>query len=164
MQDWTVHRYLFIYVALPVHLTSLLLYLDNSSACSHQDIAILFNEYFHSVFTSSSNALPSPSDLPFICNFLTSIDIQDMDVYQAMLSLNASKAMGCDSITPWILQSCTLGLYVPLHHLFCLSVSSSVIPAERSVHVISPIHKSGDYSSKEQRPISLLCPVSKVLE
>ena len=141
------------------------MYLDNSSACSDKDIAILFNKYFHSVFASSSSPLPPLSDLPPMCNTLTSISIEDLDVFQALVSLNPSKAMGCDDISPRILRSCALGLYVPLHHLFCLSLSSSVLPAEWSVHVISPIHKSGDRSSvRNYRPISLLCSVSKVLE
>ena len=42
---------------------------------------------------------------------------------------------------------------------------TGTIPTQWSIHVISPILKSGDRSSvRNYRPISLLCTVSKVLE
>ena len=73
--------------------------------------------------------------------------------------------MGTDNIGPKVLKQCALALYVPLHHLFNLSLSQQVIPTEWKCHAITPIHKSGDRSLvKNYRPISLLCCVSKVLE
>ena len=100
-----------------------------------------------------------------MCNFLTSIVIKDLDVYQALLPLDPSKAVGYDSISPRILHYCALGLYVPLHHLFCLSLSNCIMPSDLFVHVITPILKSGDwFSVRNYKPISLLCSVSKVLE
>ena len=73
--------------------------------------------------------------------------------------------MGCDDISPRILLFCTLGFYICLHHLFCLSLSNCVIPFDWSVHVTTPILKSrGQSSVRNYRPISLLCFVSKVLD
>ena len=138
---------------------------DSFSSSSSRDMAMLFNRYFHSVYTPNISSFPSRCDLPPVPNSLQSISISDIDVFEGLSSLDPSKARGIDDIGPQILKSCALGLYAPLHHLFELSLSNGIIPAQWSVHVITPIHKSGDRSSvKNYRPISLLCTVSKVLE
>ena len=73
--------------------------------------------------------------------------------------------MGIDCLGPRILKECAHILFQPLHHLFCLSLSSHSIPEEWRIHQITPIHKSGDRSLvSNYRPISLLCSISKVLE
>ena len=73
--------------------------------------------------------------------------------------------MGIDCLGPRILKECAHILFQPLHHLFCLSLSSHSIPEEWRIHRITPIHKSGDRSLvSNYRPISLLCSISKVLE
>ena len=62
-------------------------------------------------------------------------------------------------------RSCALALYEPLSHLFSLTLSQHYLPAQWCMHLITPIHKSGDKTTvKNYRPISLLCIVSKVLE
>ena len=79
--------------------------------------------------------------------------------------LDTSKAMGIDNISPKILKHCAPALYLPIHHLFSLSLSSQRLPSEWCLHSIIPIFKSGDRTSvKNYRPISLLCSVSLVLE
>ena len=77
-------------------------------------------------------------------------------------SLDETKAMGYDGISPKLLKQCALSLYQPLHYLFSLSLSQSYLPLEWRTHLIKPIFKSGDKNS--YRPISLLSVVSKVLE
>ena len=73
--------------------------------------------------------------------------------------------MGIDGIGPKILKYCSLSLYKPLHHLFSLCLSQHCIPEQWKIHLITPIHKSGDKSAvRNYRPISLLCSISKVLE
>ena len=73
--------------------------------------------------------------------------------------------MGIDGIGPKLLKNCALALYVPIHHLFLLSITNHTIPSEWKCHSITPIHKSGDSSQvTNYRPISLLCVISKVLE
>ena len=70
---------------------------------------------------------------------------------------------------PW--ASITLGrkfapaLYLPIHHLFSLSLSHQCLPAEWCIHSIVPVFKSGDRTSIiNYRPITLLCTISLVLE
>ena len=86
-------------------------------------------------------------------------------VFKILQSLDVSKAMGCDGISPKLLKQCSLSLYRPLHYLFSLSFSQSYLPLEWRTHLIKPIFKSGVKNSvKNYRPISLLPVVSKVLE
>lgn len=91
--------------------------------------------------------------------------ITEEDVFDALSSLDPTKAMGIDGIGPKILKSCALAIYQPLHHLFQTSLHTLTIPKEWKIHCISPIHKSGDRSLvTNYRPISLLSSTSKVLE
>ena len=133
-------------------------------AVSDYHKAYLFNQYFHSVFTKSSFQLPPVSDSTPLTN-ISEIVISELDVYNALSSLDTTKASGCDGISAKLLKYCTIALYQTLHHLFSLSLSQHYIPLEWRTHLIRPIFKPGDkHDAKNYRPISLLCVVSKVLE
>ena len=134
-------------------------------AVSDYHRACLFNEFFHSIFTSSSFQLPLLSEMLTPSSNISEIDISELDVYDALESLDPSKASGCDGISAKILKNCAIALYQPLHHLFSLSLCQHYIPLEWRTHLIRPIFKSGDRQKvSNYRPISLLCVVSKVLE
>ena len=138
---------------------------DSSSATSDNGKASLFNNFFHSVFTSSSFSLPSFDDTTTPQSTISNISISESDVYEALTCLNITKSMGIDGIGPKIWSHCALALYKPIHHLFILSLSNLYIPKDWRLHLVIPIYKSGDKSSvKNYRPISLLCTISKVLE
>ena len=125
----------------------------------------MFNQYFYSVFTVSSFQLPPLGDLPQPMSTLSKVSFTELDVFHVLQSLDPSKAMGCDGISPKLLKNCALALYQPLHHLFSLSLSQCYLPMEWRVHLIKPIFKSGDKTSvRNYRPISLLSLVSKILE
>ena len=136
----------------------------SSSATSDLEKASLFNFYFHSVFTQSSCVLPPITELPapqFTCS---DVVITEEEVFQALSSLDPSKAEGCDKIGPKLLKKCALVLYQPLHHLFCLSLHQAYVPEEWRMHFITPVFKAGLVIS--YRPTSVLrhCVVSKVSE
>ena len=96
---------------------------------------------------------------------LQPFDISELDVYNAVINLDPSKALGIDGISPKVLKYCGESLVQPLCHLYNLSLTTSVIPTEWKIHRIIPIFKSGNRSLiSNYRPISLLCNVSKVLE
>ncbi len=142
------------------------MHFNNEPATSNEQKATLFNNYFHSVYSSSHN-LPnsdqfySTNDTPCI----TSITISEADVYKALSSLDPNKTMGIDNLAPLLLKKCSLALTTPLHHLFTTFISSGLLPSQWRTHLITPIFKSGDRSSiKNYRPISLLPIISKVLE
>ena len=130
---------------------------NSTSATSDLEKASLFNVYFHSVFTCSTYTLPPLTVIPTPQCTCNDIVISEEEVFQEFSTLDPSKAAGCDSIGPRMLKHCALALYSIFHHLFSLSLHQSYIPAEWHIHLITPIHQSGDKSSvNNYRPISLL--------
>ena len=82
-----------------------------------------------------------------------------------LTSLDPDKSPGPDGINPAVLKYCAVALTPPLHHLFVLSVQTSILPTQWKIHSIVPVHKSGCQSKvSNYRPISLFCTISKVLE
>ena len=108
---------------------------------------------------------PNIDSLPSVSNTLSSISIDEADVYYVLTLLDPNKAVGLDEIGPRVLRSCAAVLTRPLYHLFSISIRYAVIPDWWKIHKVIPIFKSGDCSSvKCYRPISLLSNTSKVLE
>ena len=96
---------------------------------------------------------------------LDHLAISDTEVLEVLISLDTNKAKGIDGIGPNILKYCSSALYIPLHYLFSLTLSQNSLPKEWLLHLVTPIHKSGDRTQvNNYRPISLLCTTSKVLE
>ena len=101
------------------------------------------------------------SPLHHLCN----TSITPSDVYEHLSQLDPTKVAGCDNIHPKILKFCATSLTEPVTDLFNLCLSQSNIPFEWKTHKIMPVPKKGDLSnSKNYRPISLQCILSKVLE
>ena len=75
---------------------------DSLTASSDSDKAGLFNQYFHSVFTNTSSSL-SIDDLPDLSHTINSVEFTEMEVYDALSSLDPNKACGIDDIPPRIL-------------------------------------------------------------
>ena len=123
------------------------LYLENILATTDFEKASLFNLYFHSVFTKSAFQLPQLNELDLPESFICDINVSESNVFNILQSLDVSKAMGCDGISPKLLKQCSLSLYRPLHYLFSLSLSQSYLPLEWRTHLIKPIFKSGDKNS-----------------
>ena len=140
------------------------LYFENILATTDFEKASLFNLYFHTVFTKSAFHLPQLNELDLPESFICDINVSESNVFKILQSLDVSKAMDCDGISPKLLKQCSLSLYRPLHYLFSLSLSQSYLPLEWRTHLIKTVFKSGDKNSiKNYRPISLLPVVSKVL-
>ena len=138
--------------------------LDSSSESSDFGKATLFNQFFHSVF-SSPGPPPDPSSLPPPACLLDELEITVHDVFVSLSHLGSKKSMGIDHIPSIVLKSCATVLCEPVHHLFTLCLGQSYIPPEWKIHCVTPIFKSGDkVSVKNYRPISLLCIISKVFE
>ena len=123
----------------------------------------------NSVFVRSCFSLPLIGTGPLTPiqskSTISSLELNEADVYESLSSLDPTKAIGPDNISPCILRACAVPLNEPLCHLFSISLSKAVMPYEWKIHLISPIFKSGDKSlASNYRPISLLCSISKVLE
>ena len=97
--------------------------------------------------------------------FRTLILLKKMFLYNTLINLDTSKAMGSDGIPPIVLSKCASVLYKPFYYLFSLILKYSYLPSDWMIHKIIPVFKSGDPTQvKNYRPISLLCNISKVLE
>ena len=140
-------------------------FLESAQAATPAGKAALFNDFFHSVFNTKS-PLPSITNLHLPDKLLCSITFTDLETYEALSSIDSSKASGVDGIPSKVWKCTAIALYKPVHHLFSLCLKKSYIPREWRTHQITPILKrNGDKTSvTSYRPISLLSCISKVLE
>ena len=77
--------------------------------------------------------------------YLLSTSLSALDVFQALCSLDPSKASWTDSINTALLKYCAESL-LAVHHLLTLSLRSQSLPQEWHTHCIVPVFKSGDNS------------------
>ena len=86
-------------------------------------------------------------------------------MFRILSTLDGSKAVGIDGISPLFLRHCAVALTPPLTRLFNLSLSTHSLPLEWRTHLVKTIVKLGDKCNVANcQPISLLPAVSKVLE
>ena len=95
----------------------------------------------------ANNVLPSSMNNLTVLLCLNPLRSLESDIFTALTSLDASKAMGTDGTAPNILKSCALELCNPLRHLFQFCLETHTIPAGWRVYGITPVHKSGDRAS-----------------
>jgi hypothetical protein len=136
---------------------------NNKSVTSSQEKAVLFNQYFSSVFTTDINvpinAINATDHL--LCN----IDFNEDTVARHIKSLAAKRSSGPDGIPQYFLINIADELAVPLSILFGKCLASGIWPDEWKVSKVVPVFKKGSKSSvKNYRPVSLLCVFSKVME
>ena len=140
---------------------------SDQSASTDNEKASLFNHYFYSVL-KPGRIIPNypPAFISTdVSGIVTSINFSADDVYLELSKLDPSKATGLDVISSRLLKYCALALYIPIHHVFKLSINSQSIPSHWKVHCIVPVLKSGDKSSvRNYQPISLLSIISMTLE
>ena len=128
-------------------------------------IAEIFNKYFNSTFTRSDYTLPPWDKMPSPTYQLSSISIEESEVYETLTSLDTTKSPGHDNINASTLKCCATALTRSVTHIFNSSLSSHTFPPHWKVHKICPIPKKGDPHLVENfRPISLLPIISKVFE
>ena len=98
---------------------------------------------------------------------ISDIDIiSELDVFNALKSLDPSKASGCGGISAKLLKKCAIYCSLSTTSPPILFDSlSTLYPTGVQNNLIRPIFKSGEREKvSNYRPISLLCVVSKVLE
>ena len=84
----------------------------------------MFNTYFYSAFTQAETNQSLPTDNS---SHFSSINITEEDVYNALINLDTSKAMGPDGIPSIVLSKCaSVATLQTLHHLFSLILRYTV--------------------------------------
>ena len=72
---------------------------------------------FQYLCSASSRMSPNPQ--------LSHIDITPTDVYNALFSIDPTKAVGCDNIHPFILKHCAATLCTPVTNLYPKPIASN---------------------------------------
>jgi hypothetical protein len=137
----------------------------NGSASSPQDKASLFNNYFFSVFTTPDPDKPLPNIDSFQNPSLGSFSLKPKEVFDILINLDTSKAIGYDDMSPRVLKECAAELAPSLCEIFNRSLSQGKLPLDWLKANVIPVFKKNDRESVENyRPVSLLSIPSKVLE
>jgi hypothetical protein len=131
-----------------------------------KEIAQLFNNYFASVFSSTTLVTLPPDDSMQVTGpALSDLELSTEEVLKSLTSLNVSKATGSDGIPARLLRETADVIAPSLTRLFNKTLHHGVIPDEWKLANVVPVFKKGQKDCVENyRPISLLPLVSKVLE
>jgi len=102
-----------------------------------------------------AGAVPTPLD----------ITITPTEVYETLSSLDPTKAMGPDGISPKVLKYSADILTKPIRYLFSLTLAKGYLPYEWHTHSIIPVFKPGNHDIMSSYClISLLCIISKMIK
>ena len=86
-------------------------------------------------------------------------------IYKELCNLNPNKSMGIDGIKPKFLKDGADVIKNAITHITNLSIESGTFPDEHKFAIVKPLHKKNSrLDVGNYRPISLLSPVSKIIE
>ena len=129
------------------------------------DKAKVFNDYFHSVFSTPKTGIALPAVSVKSDNMLANIVFSKIDVINVLKGLDVNKGSGPDDIPLKVSRECADELAPSPTTLFNLSMSTCTLPEVWKYSNVVPIHKKGKKCKVDNyRPISLLNSVSKVME
>ena len=138
--------------------------IDGSVLTDDSGIAQSVNSYFSSVFITEDYANFPRQDCS-VDKKLANIDCSVNEVKRHLLKLETNKSPGPDHIRPCILKSCALELTPSITYMVNKSFNTGLLLDEWKHADITPLHKKGSKSSRENyRPISLISIVCKIGE
>ena len=86
-------------------------------------------------------------------------------VEQIIKNLKSSKAVAADGLDSYSIKISAKIIAVPIHHIITLSIMQRRFPESWKYAKVLPLHKKGcQLERKNYRPVSILSPVSKILE
>ncbi|CAB4035087.1 Hypothetical predicted protein [Paramuricea clavata] len=134
----------------------------------------MFNNYFSSVFTPQEDLQSNNATTTDINDTISSgsptqsidqLSVMESDVLRTLKSFDPDKALGSDEIPGRILKVTANQITLSLTRLFNKSLQVGVVPDEWKLANVVPVFKKGEMDRVENnRPIALLCIVSKLLE
>ena len=146
---------------------------NNILYCKAKDVAKYMNEYFISKVTNLRNNFNRRSPNFEHCQKLMgkktcSLDIGFVTVKQVrrlLKNLKSSKCVAVDELDSYSLKIGADIIAAPVHHLVTLSIMQKKFPTAWKHAKILPLHKKlSILERKNYRPVSILSPLSKVLE
>ena len=109
---------------------------------TEKDMSEVLNKKFQSVFTKEPN-FDANQEAPTPKQKLRGIKLAKERVLKALKSLDKSKAMGPDEISPWILKECAEELCQPIFMIFTNSLQQGKLPKIWKKANITPLYKKG---------------------
>ena len=147
--------------------------IGNELITSARKIANLMNDYFVEKISTIRASMGSASfPISKLKNMmrgkncrmqLNHISIEK--VRRILKNLSNSKSTGIDELDNFSVKLAADFIAWPLHHIICLSIIHSKFPQSWKYSKVLPLYKKGDkLERKNYRPVSILSPLSKVLE
>ncbi|MDD9361342.1 MAG: reverse transcriptase family protein, partial [Anaplasma sp.] len=132
-------------------------------------IAELFSDHFSSAWTTSSNPPPELLNMSLTTRNvpITSLEICEEDVTEALQRINPSQQAGPDGVHPAFLRLCSHRVSPILAQLFTNSLRAGFVPRQWKTARITPIHKGNGLSKSlvsSYRPISTTSIVCRTME
>ena len=90
--------------------------------------------------------------------------ISNIFVKRRLEKLKRNKSTGLDELPPGMIKDCARELSQPLAFICNLSINSGKMPSVWKRAKVIPIHKGGDSTPENYRPISILPIFSKIIE
>ena len=86
-------------------------------------------------------------------------------IKKLLRGLSTSKCSAIDGLDNFCVKIASDVIDEPLHHIITLSIMQEKFPSQWKLSKVIPLHKKDDISSPENyRPVSILSPLSKILE
>ena len=136
-------------------------------------IANEFNDYFCKIGSKLAERINCTSDKDSYRSYLKNHNpfsiflnpSSPSEIINVISSLNNSKSTSNDNISTYFLKIGSSALCYPLSILFNKAFSIGIFPACLKTAKVIPVFKSGNkYDISNYRPISILSPISKILE
>jgi hypothetical protein len=142
-----------------------LMFFENRSANSMEQVADLFRDFFKSTYdeTHEEGEVPVFSRNEIIQ--IPRIVFSESDVLRGIDLLDDSKAAGPDQLPPLLIKKCSSVLCRVLNKIFNKSIESGLFPTLWKASFIVPIFKKGDRSDvSNYRPICIQSCIPKLFE
>ena len=130
-------------------------------------VAVLFNEYFTSVFTSDQPPESSETDQAqhHLDQLISDVTLTTSEVVEILQNLDQNKATGPDQLPARILKGTEEVIAPSLTDLFNKSLRLGTLPEDSKLANVVPVYKKDRKDLVENnRPISLLPILLKVLD
>ena len=122
-------------------------------------------EYFSTKLSLPNSAIPVPALKDCHQSLFTQFRFRVSHVKHILCSLDTTKSVGDDNVSPRVLKSCASALCGPLFALFRKICNAAIFPSSWKISRITPVHKKGTHSDPTNyRPIAVLPTLSRVFE